>query len=80
MLRPSTAVRRSALPRRRSASSAQLLAGLVNLLLLAPVGLQLLHLVLADAVWLAVVALGAQALAVDAPRLAPAARTAGARS
>jgi heme a synthase len=79
VLRPSNAVRWAALLV-GACVSVQLLAGLINLLLLAPVGLQLLHLVLADAVWLSVVALGAQALAVDAPRLAPAARTAGARS
>jgi cytochrome c oxidase assembly protein subunit 15 len=47
----------------------QLLVGLVNLALLAPVPLQLLHLVLADGVWLSVVALAACALAEDAPRL-----------
>ena len=79
VLRPSTAVRRSALVL-ASAVGAQLLLGLVNLLLLAPVPLQLCHLVLADTVWLAVVALGAEALALDAPRLQAAARTAGARS
>jgi hypothetical protein len=48
----------------------QLTAGLVNLALLAPVWMQLLHLLLADAVWLAAVLLGASALAEDAPRLA----------
>ncbi len=79
VLRPSTPVRRSALLL-AALVAAQLLVGLVNLLLLAPIGLQLLHLVLADAVWLAVVALGAEALALDAPRLQPAAGTLGARS
>jgi heme A synthase len=44
-------------------------AGLVNLALLAPVWMQLVHLLLADAVWLATVLLGAAALAEDAPRL-----------
>jgi len=48
----------------------QLTAGLVNLALLAPLWMQLLHLLLADAVWLALVVLGAAALAEDAPRLA----------
>ncbi|MFW5942938.1 MAG: COX15/CtaA family protein [Chloroflexota bacterium] len=41
---------------------AQLAAGAVNLILLAPVFMQLLHLLLADAVWLALVFLGASAL------------------
>jgi heme A synthase len=48
----------------------QLIAGMVNLALLAPVWMQMVHLLLADAVWLAAVLLGAVALAVDAPRLA----------
>jgi len=78
VLRPSVAVRRSALLL-AFVVTAQLLLGLLNLLLLAPIALQLLHLVLADVVWLSVVALGAQALAVDAPRLQPTPRTAGAR-
>jgi cytochrome c oxidase assembly protein subunit 15 len=47
----------------------QLTAGMVNLALLAPVWMQLVHLVLADAVWLAGVLLGATALAEGAPRL-----------
>ncbi len=67
-LRPAAAVRRAALLV-AGAVTAQLLVGLVNLALLAPVPLQLVHLVLADVVWLAVVALGAHALALDAPRL-----------
>jgi heme A synthase len=40
-------------------------AGLVNLLLLAPVSMQLVHLVLADLVWIALVALAAEALAAE---------------
>lgn len=40
----------------------QAVAGLVNLLLLAPVWLQLTHLLLADCVWMATVVLGAAAL------------------
>jgi heme A synthase len=68
MLRPGPAVRRSALAVALLVV-AQMLVGLTNLLLLAPVGLQLVHLVLADLVWLSVVALGATALAEDAPRL-----------
>lgn len=67
-LRPAAPVRRAA---RLVALlvATQLLVGLVNLALLAPVPLQLLHLVLADGVWLSVVALAACALAEDAPRL-----------
>lgn len=52
----------------------QWVAGTTNLLLLAPVWLQLVHLVLADLVWLALVVLGASALADEAA--APAAQTA----
>ena len=37
----------------------QLLAGVVNVMLLAPVWMQLLHLLLADALWIALVLLGA---------------------
>lgn len=40
-------------------ASLQLIAGLVNLLLLAPVWLQLVHLVLADVAWIALVVLAA---------------------
>jgi cytochrome c oxidase assembly protein subunit 15 len=77
VLRPSAAVRRAALVLVCAVGS-QLVVGLVNLALLAPVPLQLVHLVLADIVWLTVVALGAHALAVDAPRLQTATRAAGA--
>jgi heme A synthase len=77
VLRPSSAVRRAALLL-AGLVALQLLVGLVNLALLAPVALQLCHLLLADAVWLAVVALGARALALDAPRLDVAADGAGA--
>ncbi len=42
----------------------QLVAGLVNLLLLAPIAMQLVHLLLADLLWIALVLLAAQALAV----------------
>ena len=71
--RPGRAVRSAALVL-ALAVSAQLLVGLVNLALLAPLPLQLLHLVLADVVWLSLLALGAQALAEGAPRLVTAAR------
>lgn len=51
---------------------AQLVAGAVNVLLLAPVWLQLLHLLLADAVWIAYVFLGAEVLAIPHhARIAP---------
>jgi len=40
----------------------QLIAGLMNVLLLAPIWMQLTHLLVADAVWIALVLLGAQAL------------------
>lgn len=79
VLRPSAAVRRAALLL-ASLVALQLLVGLVNLALLAPVALQLCHLLLADGVWLALVALGARALALDAPRLGVATEGASARS
>ena len=69
LLRPGRAVRRAALAL-ASLVVLQLTAGLVNLALLAPVWMQLVHLLFADAVWLAAVMLGAAALAADAPRLA----------
>lgn len=48
----------------------QLVAGFVNVLLLAPVWMQVVHLLLADLLWIAVVLLGAQVLsqAVPVPR------------
>jgi heme A synthase len=42
--------------------TAQVVAGFVNLLLLAPVWMQLTHLLLADCLWMATVVLGAAAL------------------
>jgi heme A synthase len=45
----------------------QLGVGTINLVLKAPIALSLIHLMLADIVWLALVFLGAAALAVDAP-------------
>ena len=68
MLRPGHSVRRAAVAL-GALVVLQLTAGMVNLVLLAPVWMQLVHLVLADAVWLAAVLLGAKALAEDAPRL-----------
>ncbi|HEX5750813.1 MAG TPA: COX15/CtaA family protein [Archangium sp.] len=46
----------------------QLMAGVVNLLLLAPVWMQLVHLLMADVVWIVLVRLSAAGLAVGAPR------------
>ncbi len=81
-------MRRSPAVRRAAAATvglvvAQLFAGVVNLLLLAPVPLQLVHLLLADLVWMALVLLGAAALGAAAesptgqedPRASPAPRT-----
>ena len=68
LLRPGRSVRRTAVAL-AGLVVLQLIAGMVNLVLLAPVWMQLLHLLLADAVWLAAVLLGATALAEDAPRL-----------
>jgi heme A synthase len=67
-LRPTPAVRRAALLL-AVLVGLQLLVGLCNLALLAPVPLQLLHLLLADAVWLSLVALSALALAEGTPQL-----------
>jgi heme A synthase len=44
----------------------QLLVGIFNVALLAPIGMQIIHLLMADAVWLALVLLAASALGVDA--------------
>jgi heme a synthase len=46
----------------------QLAAGVINLVLLAPVWMQLVHLLLADLVWISLVRLSAAGLAEDAPR------------
>ena len=43
----------------------QLLAGLINVLLLAPVWLQLLHLLLADAVWIGLILFAATSLSIE---------------
>jgi heme A synthase len=47
----------------------QLLAGLINVVLLAPVWMQLLHLLLADALWITLVLLGAVLLRRSATRV-----------
>jgi heme A synthase len=46
---------------------AQLGVGSINLALLAPISLQIIHLLMADLVWVALVLLSAATLAVDAP-------------
>ncbi len=73
-LRPATPVR--VLSRVAAALAiAQVGAGLLDVATLAPVWLQLVHLVMADAVWVALVLLGAAALSYQpnaAPRQAPA--------
>ncbi len=47
---------------------AQVLAGIANLLLLAPAWMQLIHLLLADLLWISLVLLCAETLAYDEPR------------
>ncbi|MGB0388602.1 MAG: COX15/CtaA family protein [Ardenticatenaceae bacterium] len=49
----------------------QILLGVVNLVLLAPIWMQLVHLLMADFVWMAFVLLGAAALAHDRVPIAP---------
>mgnify|MGYP001036700007 CR=1 FL=1 len=49
----------------------QLIAGVVNLALLAPVWMQLVHLLLADLVWITLVLLSAAALAQPLPQTSP---------
>jgi heme A synthase len=53
-------------------SAAQLIVGLTNLALLAPIAIQIVHLFLADMVWLTLVLAAAAALADPAPELGPA--------
>jgi heme A synthase len=45
-----------------SLTALQIVLGFANVLLLAPVWLQLVHLVVADAIWISFVLLGAEAL------------------
>lgn len=51
----------------------QLVAGVVNILLNVPVWMQIVHLLLADLMWIAVVLLGASVLSVPLPLAPPAA-------
>ncbi len=55
--------------------AAQVLAGTVNVALLAPVWMQIIHLLLADAVWIALVCTTAAALAVDDAAAVPSSPT-----
>jgi heme a synthase len=54
----------------------QLAAGFVNVILLVPVWMQLIHLFLADLVWLSLVLLSASVAAVPVPKFEPAAQAA----
>jgi protoheme IX farnesyltransferase len=54
----------------------QLAAGFVNVLLLAPVWMQIVHLLLADLVWISLVLISASVAAVPVPKFEPAAQTA----
>jgi heme A synthase len=76
MLRPSHEVRRLAFVL-VALFLAQIAGGLLNLVLLAPTWMQLVHLAMADFVWIALIALSATALCVErAPALVPAPATA----
>ena len=66
-LRPSAEVKRGAVLL-GVLYALQLAAGVTNLVLLAPVWMQLVHLLLADLVWISLVRLSAAGLAEDAPR------------
>jgi heme A synthase len=50
-------------------AAVQLGVGLLNVVLLAPVWMQIVHLLLADALWIALVLLAARALALAPSRL-----------
>ncbi|HYH95275.1 COX15/CtaA family protein, partial [Hyalangium sp.] len=69
-LRPSAEVKRGAMLL-GVLYAVQLAVGVINLVLLAPVGMQLIHLLLADLVWISLVRLSAAGLAEDAPRAEP---------
>lgn len=75
MLRSDPAIKRIALAF-VSLFVVQLLAGMINVLLLAPVWMQLVHLLLADLVWITLVLLSAATLAVPQPETRTAARPA----
>jgi len=67
-LRPSPAVR-TAVRWTCGLFMAQMALGLVNVFLKAPVPMQLAHLALADAIWVALIAAAAYAVAIDVPRV-----------
>ena len=69
MLRPGHSVRRAAVAL-GALVVLQLTAGMVNLVLLAPVWMQLVHLLLADAVWIALLLGVANAALAEAPQTA----------
>ncbi|MGH8638831.1 MAG: COX15/CtaA family protein, partial [Burkholderiales bacterium] len=76
-LAPRLARQRGAFAARASRALAALVAlqiglGLLNVALLAPVWLQLVHLLIADLIWIAFVLLGAEALAETSPAAAAA--------
>lgn len=50
-------------------AAGQLVIGAVNVILLAPVWMQLIHLLVADLLWIAFVLLGARVLAIETPDL-----------
>lgn len=54
-----------------SVACVQVIAGFVNVLLLAPVWMQVVHLLLADALWIAYILLGAVSLEAPAPAAQP---------
>lgn len=51
-------------------AAVQMLGGILNVLLLAPVWMQMVHLLVADALWIAFILLGARVLAVPEPAIA----------
>jgi heme A synthase len=55
-------------------ASGQVVAGFLNVLLLAPVWMQIVHLLIADALWISYVLLAATSLRVKEPSRAPGAR------
>jgi heme A synthase len=57
---------------------AQVAAGVTNLALLAPVWMQIVHLLLADVVWIALVTVAAEALLASEPAPLELAESAGA--
>ena len=52
-------------------AAGQLAVGALNVMLLAPIWMQLVHLLVADVLWIALVLLGATALAYSSPGTAP---------